>query len=261
MHNTKRKSLVIGLLLIIISSNALAGTSCEAEKPKPGMYLNASRLALEVNKKLNRVNPRVALLARSGTNLDKYGLHYSHVAFVVRDYPGQTGKWTVLHLLNECGTSRSSIYTQGLMNFFMDNLYRLDYQITLLDTATQDRLYQTILSQEARKMHDQRYNILAYPFSIRYQNSNQWVLEVIGASMNAGSKSSRVAVQHDLLRTGYKPSVIPVGAFSRMGASLASSPVAFDDHPESERRRNRFSTVTVDSVINYLKHRGMVLKS
>jgi len=255
MYRTKRRSLIIGLLLVFISPSLLAGTSCAAEKPQPGMYLNASRLALEVNARLNRLQPRVALLARSGTNLDKYGLHYSHIAFVVRDYPGQAGKWTVLHLLNECGTMRSSIYRQGLMNFFMDDLYRYDYQLSIPDTATQERLYQSILSHKADKLHDPHYSMLAYPFSTRYQNSNQWVLEVIAASAHPGS---RVAVQRDLMRNSYTPSVISLGPLSRMGASLASSPVAFDDHPEVERRRNRFSTVTVDSVVGYLRQRGML---
>ncbi len=38
-------------------------------------------------------------------------------------------------------------------------------------------------SIQPKALHETRYNVVAYPFATDYQNSNQWVLEVLAAAM------------------------------------------------------------------------------
>ena len=252
MNNLNTK-LLIGLLLSITARIGLAGNACEHTQIKPQLFLNASKKALEMQQQLNRLNPKVALIARVGSDLKQYGLYYSHVGFVVKNYPGKKGKWTIVHLLNQCDLPKSSIYKQGLMNFFMDDLYTFDYQITIPTEATQEKLYQTLVSQQKQSLHNSSYSMIAYPFSTKYQNSNQWVLEVIASSLNPQSTYSRKAAQAYLRKTHYQASIIKIDGFSKLGASLFSSHVRFDDHPLEEQRRNKISTVTVFSVVDYLR--------
>ncbi|HPW33823.1 MAG TPA: DUF2145 domain-containing protein, partial [Arenimonas sp.] len=109
---------LIFLIALLFLQPAHAGTQCSEKIASPTSLLTASKSAQRIMQQLEKNPAPVALLARHGTNLDKYGLHYSHVGFVVRDHPD--GAWTVVHLLNQCGSARSDIYAQGLVNFFMD---------------------------------------------------------------------------------------------------------------------------------------------
>src|SRR5262249_4160522 len=120
-----KSKIVLGLSLILFLPALRAGTTCEQVSNQPELYINASRMAIEAQKKLDKLDAQVVLIARVGADLRKYGLRYSHVGFAVKKYPGMPGKWTIVHLLNGCNTSTSRIYAQGLMNFFMDDLYSL----------------------------------------------------------------------------------------------------------------------------------------
>lgn len=253
MMNNINRTLLSGLVLFMTAETGFAGNACEQTHIKPQLYLDAGKKALEVQNQLNHLNPRVALIARAGTNLKHYGQHYSHVGFVVKNYPGKKGKWTIVHLLNQCEVPKSSIYQQGLMNFFMDDLYTFDYQITIPKEAVQEKLYETLVSLQKQSLHNSSYSMITYPFSTKYQNSNQWVLEVIATSMNPQSAHTRQAAQAYLHKTHFKASLIKIDSFSKLGASLFSRHVRFDDHPLEEQRRNTVSTVTVSSVVDYLR--------
>ena len=258
MMNFKYKALLSGLFLLILSPVLTAGTSCEQQEVKPTLYINSSKKALEVQQKLNQLNPEVALVARVGSDLRQYGLHYSHLAFAVKNYPGAPGKWTIIHLLNECNTPHSSLYKQGLMNFFLDDLYTLEYQITIPNHETQIKLYQALQPKKLHTLHNKQYSMIAYPFSNKYQNSNQWILEVIAATLSPKSVISRDSAQHYLLKTDYKPSIIKIDMLSKLGASMFNNHIKFDDHPAQEKRSNQFATVSVISVVNYLRHQGVL---
>jgi len=238
---------------------AWAGTTCESIKVDPRVLSRASEQALALKQTLDRFKPKVALLARVGSDVSKYGMHYTHMAFVVKNYPGAEGQWTVIHLLNQCGTSQSNIYAQGLANFFMDDLFSLDYQLTLLKPALQTKLYALLTSPLKLSLHNNSYNMLAYPFSNEYQNSNQWVLEVITAANNASA--SREQVQEILTETGYVPTKIDIGGMSKFGAQFFRNNIKFDDHPQNEQSSGKYSVVSVNSVIAYLKLQGLLVSN
>lgn len=244
--------------LLAAASLLHAGTACRNYVAKPNDFYNASHTALSVTKKLDRSGAQVALLARVGSDLSRYGLHYSHIAFVVKNYPGKKGKWTVIHLLNECNQPTSSLYAQGLMNFFMDNLYSQDYAIVIPNQTLQSRLYQALQPAVIERLHQKEYSMIAYPFASQYQNSNQWVLEVLADASTPQSRHSRQAAQASLRRTGYKPTVVHIDAFAQFGASLSHAAVHFNDHPNIENRMRRYSIVSVDSVIAYLRSRHLI---
>lgn len=93
----------------------------------PHKVADAARTALLAAQQLDEVDAPVALIARVGTDLSKQGTVYSHAGFAVRDHA--EGRWTVVHLLNECGSDRSGLYAQGLVNFFADDLVNEDLRI------------------------------------------------------------------------------------------------------------------------------------
>lgn len=238
---------------------AWAGTGCEASTANPYTVAKASAQALALKKTLDAQDPKVALIARVGSDVTKYGMHYTHIGFAVKDYPGHKGEWTVVHLLNQCGTDTSSIYAQGLLNFFMDDLFTMDYQVTLLKPKLQKKLYQSLTSPLKLTLHNNHYNMLAYPFATKYQNSNQWVLEMITATH--ADIDTRDEVQQTLRETGYTPATIEVNGLNKLGAQLFKNHIKFDDHPKNEQSKGLYSVIGVDSVIHYLDRLGLVVSS
>ena len=69
--------------------------------------------------------------------------------------------------------------------------------------------------------------------------------------------ASREQAQAWLKFRGYQPSVLRIGAMTRLGARAGSANVAFDDHPNEKRFADRIETVAVDSVLDWLARSGL----
>ncbi len=233
---------------------ALAGRSCEEKPMDATVVVKAMSLAQKTQQALDDSGAEVALIARVGQDLSKYNLRYSHVALVWRDHP--QGRWTVVHELNECGTALSSLYNEGLGNFFMDDMYAYETEIVVPGAATQASLARLLTSNTPLRMHASRYNMLAYAYSTRYQNSNQWVLETYAAaSAPAGKVETREEAQAWLTKADYRPITLKVPTMTRLGGRMFRANIAFDDHPFDRRMAGQIDTVTVDSVVRFIKQR------
>lgn len=248
------KQQLLGCVLAACSTLVLAGRSCEEVPVRPETVGHALALATQVQTLLEERNSEVVLIGRAGQNLSRWGVYYSHFGFAWRDHP--KGRWTVVHQLNRCGTDRSDIYDEGLANFFLDDLWRMEAVVLLPEAGRQARLAETLHSGAHLDLHQPHYNMLAYPFNTRYQNSNQWALEVIAmAESRDVPVRSREQAQQWLKLAGYAPKEIHLSASTRLGARLTRANVAFDDHPGELRWSDRIRTVTVDSVFEFMRKR------
>lgn len=241
-------------LMSLASAHALAGRSCEEVPTRPETLANALRLATQVEALVNERDAEVVLIGRAGQNLTRWGVYYSHFGFAWRDHP--KGRWTVVHQLNRCGTDRSDIFDEGLGNFFLDDLWRMEAVVLIPSPERQARLAKLLREGAHLSLHQPHYNMLAYPFSTRYQNSNQWALEVIAMAESLDVPvRDREQAQQWLRLAGYTPKEIHLSATTRLGARLTRANVAFDDHPGELRWADRIRTVTVDSVFDFLRRR------
>jgi hypothetical protein len=98
--------------------------------------------------------------------------------------------------------------------------------------------------------------MVAYPWSQRYQQSNQWALETLAMTQDPAA-TSRERAQAWLKLQGYEPTTLHLNAFTRLGARATAVNVAFDDHPNEKRFTDRIETVTVDSVFAWLNRSGL----
>jgi hypothetical protein len=232
---------------------AYAGQQCEQKPLSLSEVERSLELAQRSMQALDASGAQVAVIARAGQDLSQYGLRYSHAALAWRDHPA--GRWVVMHLLNECGSDRSALYNDGLGNFFLSDLYRHEAQLIVPSPALQQRLAQELASSTPLRLHEPRYSMLSYAWSTRYQNSNQWVLEMLAAAAAApGQVASRAEARQWLNDAGYRPVSVQVGAAARLGARLFRANVAFDDHPAGLRMSGRFGTVTVDGIEQFVRH-------
>jgi hypothetical protein len=159
----------------------------------------------------------------------------------------------VLHKLNECGTSESAVYRQGLGEFFLDDLWRFEAAWVAPTPEVQARLL-ALLQDPARTvaMHHKPYSIVSYVWGRKYQQSNQWAIETLAAAVEPGA-NSRERAQAWLQFKGYEPTVLKLGPLTRLGGRMTAANVAFDDHPNDKRYSDRIETVTVDSVFTWLQ--------
>lgn len=231
---------------------ALGGQAC-AEKPATAEgSARSAQLSTQVRELLDGQKHSFALVARAGVDLSEFGLHHSHVGVAWRDHP--RGRWYTFHLLNKCGTGQSELVEQSLEDFYNVELHDYEALVAAPSFPMQIKLQRAFFSPTAQALHEREYNMIAHPFATKYQNSNQWVLEVIASALApAGSVTSRPAAQDWLKNNGYAPSIIPIGPGKRAGARLFSPHVRFTDHSDEEWKAARYAVVSVDSVINFIK--------
>lgn len=238
--------------LLAASLPARAGQPCEERPLAPHEVVLSMDLAQRTVGALEASGARVALVARAGQDLGKYGLRYSHMGIAVREHPA--GRWTVVHALNDCGSAVSGLYNEGMGNFFLTDLVRHDAQLLIPGPQLQDRLAALLASRTPLRLHEPRYSMLSYVYSTRYQNSNQWVLETLAAGLApAGRVETRQEAQAWLRSIGYQPPTIEIPAAVRLGARMFRANVAFDDHPFERRMAGQIDTVSTDAVLRMLR--------
>jgi hypothetical protein len=249
MKNLKRITLSVALMAMM--QPAFAGRSCEEKPQTPQTVSSALNLAIKVKDYLDSSGAQVAIIGRVGRDMSAQGLRYSHSGIVTRD--AEKGNWLVLHELNQCGSSRSDLFDEGLGNFFLDDMFAYDALIAIPSAELQQRLLHAARSSAPRDFHQPHYSLIASPFSTKYQNSNQWLLEMITPSL-APDKSikSRADAQAWLMQTNYVPSKIKISQTKRLGAKLFASNVYFDDHSGEEWIAQRYEAVTVESMMAFL---------
>ncbi len=246
--------------LLLLACHAQAGRSCSEAPPAPEAVRKGLDLALKTRSTLDASTAQTALIARVGKDLSRYGLRYSHLAIAWRDHP--RGNWFVVHELNACGTATSDLYDEGLGNFFLDDLHAHEALLLIPPRELQQRLAALLRTNSVQKLHAPNYNMVAYPFSTRYQNSNQWVLETLTAAMApSGSVDSREGAQAWLRTAGFAPTTLAIGAAERLGARVARANIAFDDHPSERRFAGRIDTVSVESVAGFMLRRAVGTQS
>ncbi|MFN3790172.1 DUF2145 domain-containing protein [Massilia sp.] len=240
------------LLALAAAAPSRAGQSCEERPLAAHEVVLSMDLAQRTVQALEASGARVALVARAGQDLSRYRLRYSHMGIAVRDHP--KGRWTVVHALNDCGSAVSSLYDEGMGNFFLTDLYRHEAQLAIPGPELQARLAQLAAARTLLRLHEPNYNMLSYVYATRYQNSNQWVLELLAAAAAPpGQVETRAEAQTWLRSIGYQPPTVEVPAAVRLGARMFRANVAFDDHPFERRMAGKIDTVSTDAVLRMLR--------
>ncbi|WP_407352483.1 DUF2145 domain-containing protein [Luteimonas sp. R10] len=248
-------AILLAFLVALPPSAAFAGTGCDPSPVPPAKVAAAAETAVRVAAALERQDAPAALVARVGTDLSEHGLVYSHVGFAVRDH--DAGRWSVVHLLNECGSDRSSLHVQGLVNFFADDLVNQDARIVWLQPELARRLAAHLNALPTDALHQSRYSIIARPGSRDYQNSTAWVLETFAAQrIDPALPPTRAAAYARAQAEEFRPDHIRIAYAKRVLGGLFSANAAFTDHPAGTRLSGRYPVVTVRSILDWLERRG-----
>ena len=271
--------LLVGALVLVSATAAMAGQTCDTAPPDTVSMTRALGLAERVQRSLDASGAQVVIIARAGQDLTKYRLQWSHLAFAYREQtpepplPGdrsatlgataaamvdglprpQRGTWRIAHKLNQCGTAEAAVFRQGLAEFFLDTPFRYEAAYVVPAPEVQAALLQ-VLTDDRRlvQWHTPAYSVVAYPWSTKYQQSNQWALETLAGSLDPAA-STRERAQAWLQLHDYQPTVLHIDALTRLGGRITRANVAFDDHPNSKRFSDHIETVTVESMFAWMQ--------
>jgi hypothetical protein len=202
------------------------------------------RLGAVIKTELERSGQPLALMSRSGLALDRFGQRYSHAGFSLKDSPDTP--WAVRQLYYACDEERPRIYDQGVSGFLLGtDDPRIGYvSVVFLPADAADTLARTARdNRQALALLGSDYSANAYPYSLRYQNCNQWVAEMMASAWGAAAADTEIEARAQAqawLRTqGYQPSTFEVGHVL-MGAAAFVPWLHSDDHPSEDLYETRF---------------------
>ncbi len=218
------------------------------------------RFGAVVKDTLDGSGQSVALISRSGLDLSRFGVRYSHAGVSLK--ASQNTPWSVRQLYYACDEQRPRIFDEGMSGFVLGtNEPTIGFvSIVLLPAGEQaDELEQAALDkQQALHFLGRSYSANAYPFSDRYQNCNQWVMEVLAAAWGRldldpdGADSPRTQAQQWLKAQGYTPSVFDVGWRVLMWVSHAIPWLHSDDHPPEDLAAKVFRVSMPSSIEGFV---------
>lgn len=219
------------------------------------------RFAGVVKAELEASGQPLALMARSGLDLSWFGMRYSHAGFSLQASPN--GPWSVRQLYYACDEQRPRIFDQGVSGFLLgtDNPEEGYVSLIFLPQAEGVRLERAALSKpQSLELLAADYSANAYPYSLRYQNCNQWVMELLASAWggvplvdDAGTDDSpRARAQRWLQAQGYEPAAFdlwrPLMWFGAFIPWLHS-----DDHPADNLTRSVYRVSMPSSIEAFVR--------
>lgn len=267
MNDPGRKALIASVLAAVCSLPAQA-TSLQACDP-PDTLTAAQKdkifsFGAVIKAELDKSGHRLALISRAGLDLARFGVRYSHAGFSLKHSPDTP--WAIRQLYYACDAKQPQIFDQGMLGFLlgMNEPAQGYISVVLLPEAEAAELERAALDKgQALQLLGATYSANAYPYSLRYQNCNQWVVEVLATARGALMKaevqggapppSLRERAQQWLQSEGYTPSVIDVGWRPLMWATAFVPWLNNDDHPAADQAQAIYRVSMPAAIENFVR--------
>ncbi len=223
------------------------------------------RFAVVARGELEASGQRVALVARAGLDLQRFGERYSHAGVSLRASPNSP--WSVRQLYYDCDERRPRLFDQGLAGFLFGgadpSLGRLS--MVLLPQEAAAALEKAALEpRSALALLGATYSANAHAWATRYQNCNQWLAELLAlawSGVDAGADgvsaeaapSARERAQGWLRARGYEPTVFDVGNPLLMWLGGVLPWLHDDDHPPEDLEALRFRVSMPSSIESFVR--------
>ncbi|HJV97206.1 MAG TPA: DUF2145 domain-containing protein [Albitalea sp.] len=214
------------------------------------------RFGAIVKAELEASGQNIALVARSGLDLSRFGVRYSHAGLSLK--ASQNTPWSVRQLYYACDEQKPRIFDQGMSGFVMgtDDASIGYVSIVLLPAAEADALERAALdNRQALQLLGASYSANAYPFSLRYQNCNQWVIELLATAWGqlGEAENPRAQAQGWLKDMHYQPSTLDIGWRPLMWLGAFIPWVHGDDHPDDDIAQSLYRVSMPASIDNFVR--------
>jgi hypothetical protein len=251
-------------LAVLIGAPAAARAAslefCDREgEPTTDQKDTMLRFAGIVKDELSASGRDVALISRSGIDLHRIGSRYSHAGVALKE--SGNGPWSVRQLYYACDERKPRIFDQGMAGFLFgtDDVESGWISLVLLPPADGAPLAAAALDNaQALRVLGSTYSANAYPFSTRYQNCNQWVMELLAEAwggIDSADADARAQAQAWLAREGYAPTVVDVPFRPLMWIVPFVHVLNNDDHPPSDLDGGRYTLSLPASIESFVHAR------
>jgi hypothetical protein len=247
----------------------------------PGQQSKLLRFSEVVKAELQASGQSMALVARSGLNLARFGIRYSHAGISLQE--SHNTPWSVRQLYYACDEQKPRIFDQGMAGFVLgtDNAAIGYVSAVLLPPEAAKILEAAALdNRQALALLHPVYSPNAYAYGLRYQNCNQWVIELLatvlgklgvrreaepGLAQNLAqnlvqdaaqvteTSTARAQAQAWLRQQGYLPSTVEVGSRLLMWAGGFIPLVRSDDHPDADLAQLRYQVSMPASIEGFVQ--------
>jgi len=249
-------------LLLTASASAWAGlpTFCERSTEISATEQDrVLRFAGAVKDELAKSGSRVAIIARAGLDLSRFGLLYSHAGIALRDNPG--GPWAVRQLYYACEESRPQLFDQGISGFALgaDEPSRGHIALLFPPEEAAAPIEQAALDKRlALSLLAGTYSANAYAFGTRYQNCNGWVAELIANAwgrLDTGDHA-REHAQQWLREQGYTAGPVKIPSHWLMFAGQFVPLVHLNDHPLEDAHALALRVSVPDAIETFVRRQA-----
>lgn len=255
-----RHCALLPLLLLLLASPAWANSLRYCDADTTASAATQSRLlgvAAVVKAELERSAQSVALIARSGLALQHFNQRYSHAGVSLK--ASAHTPWSVRQLYYACDAQRPYIFDQGLSGFVLGTSDMAEGYISLIflpnDAAA--ALERAALDNAlGLQLLADTYSANAYPFNPRYQNCNQWVVELLASAWGATpGDAPRSQAQQWLRENGFVPTEFHLGSRPMVWLARQIRWLHTDDHPEEDLDMARFKVSMPQSIEAFVRTR------
>ncbi len=217
------------------------------------------RFAAFIKTALDASGQPLAIVARSGLDLSRFGLRYSHGGISLRDSPNAS--WSVRQLYYDCEVGTPRIFDQGIPGFLFgaDNP-DIGYVSAVLVPPAAAAALQAQAQDKSRALQalHPRYSANAYAWGLEFQNCNQWLIETValawGEVPDPGTPP-RAAAQAWLRDAGYQPQVMAVANRPLMWLASALPWLHERDHPADDLAQAQYRVSMPASIEAFVRQR------
>ena len=263
-----RAALAAGLALGLLCSPAWAGSLryCDGQtEPTAAVQDRLIQVAGIIKAELDRSGQSLAIVSRSGLGLQRLEQRYSHAGVSLK--ASSNTPWSVRQLYYACDEQRPRIFDQGMSGFVLGahDTSESYVSIVLLPEDAAMALERTALNDDqALQLLGTTYSANAHAFSQRYQNCNQWLVELLASAWGSDTPAAtsaqatpewRAQAQQWLRAEGYQPSVLKVGWQPLMWVAAVLPWLHSDDHPAADLEQARFQVSMPQSIEAFVQAR------
>jgi hypothetical protein len=258
--------------------NAQAGVLRHCDPPADQSATQQDRLlrmSALVRDRLDALDSRLAVVARSGLNLSWWDQRYSHAGLSLKHNP--SGPWFIRQLYYDCTARQPRLFDEGLAGFVSgvadpDHSYLLVLALpssTSKEAAGSEEEHSTPdRSIERMALHgpaalgllESQYSANAHAFSTRFQNCNQWLIELLALGLRDAGRDVdqdkvgglRASAQGLLREQGYIPATFTLGHPLVTWFAGRIPWLSLEDHPPEDLQQDRLRVSMPSSIAAHL---------
>ena len=222
-----------------------------------GRFISTEDAALfskQIERDLAARGARVALVFRSGRPRDELpeGVSYTHGAFwVYQALQGADGSvfngYAVYNLYVSNEDPAGSYLHQDFPFDFTRPMSVAEAGVIVPAPALQRRVLEVMASPAYEALHQDRYSLISNPHDPRFQNCNEFMLDVLAAALWRTSDRRQLKTN---LEAHFEPTAIQTNVFERMFAPMVDSRLKTEDH------RGGIRTTTFSSMASFMEENG-----